>query len=61
MHTRAKPTGRKPLPDHLPRADVEILPDEVERDGRDAFDTIGEDISETGRRRCHARHKSRAL
>jgi transposase len=50
-HTRAKPTGRKPLPDHLPRVDVEILPDEVEREGRDAFDTIGEDISETVERR----------
>src|SRR6266542_2015938 len=23
-HTRAKPTGRKPLPDHLPRVDVEL-------------------------------------
>jgi transposase len=50
-HTRAKPTARKPLPDHLPRVDVEILPEEVEREGRDAFDIIGEDISETVERR----------
>src|SRR3954462_2698273 len=26
-HTRTKPSGRKPLPDRLPRVDVEILPD----------------------------------
>jgi hypothetical protein len=25
-HERAKPTGRKPLPESLPRVDVEILP-----------------------------------
>jgi hypothetical protein len=30
-HTREKPTGRKSLPDNLPRVDVEILPDEVKR------------------------------
>jgi transposase len=50
-HTRTKPTGRRPLPDHLPRVDVEILPDEVERQGRDAFERIGEDVSETVERR----------
>jgi transposase len=50
-HTRPKPSGRKPLPNRLPRVDVEILPDEVERQGRDAFERIGEDISETVERR----------
>jgi transposase len=50
-HTRHKPTGRKPLPDHLPRIDVEILPDEVQREGLDAFERIGEDVSETVERR----------
>jgi transposase len=50
-HTRTKPSGRKPLPDRLPRVDVEIVPDEVERQGRDAFERIGEDISETVERR----------
>ena len=28
-HNRKKPTGRKPLPDHLPRVDIEVLPEEV--------------------------------
>lgn len=50
-HERAKPTGRKPLPDQLPRVDVEALPDEVKRLGTDAFDCIGEDIMETVERR----------
>src|SRR6478735_526547 len=43
-HTRTKPSGRRPLPDHLPRVDVEILPDEVERQGRDSFERIGETV-----------------
>ncbi len=34
-HERSKPTGRKPLPEHLPRIDVEIVPDEVMREGLD--------------------------
>lgn len=50
-HTRAKPTGRKPLPEDLPRVEVEILPDEVQRAGLDAFERIGEDVSETVERR----------
>jgi transposase len=50
-HTRAKPTGRKPLPEHLPRVDVEVLPPEVERQGTDAFVRIGEDVTETVERR----------
>ena len=36
-HERRKPTGRRPLPETLPRVDIEIVPPEVERDGRDAF------------------------
>src|SRR5688572_3270771 len=39
-HTRAKPTGRKPLPEHLPRVEIELVPPEVERAGRDAFEQI---------------------
>ena len=50
-HTRPKPTGRKPLPENLPRIEIEILPEEVERQGRDAFETIGEDVTETVERR----------
>lgn len=46
-HERVKPTGRKPLPDSLPRIHVEVLPPEVQRAGLDAFDRIGEDVSET--------------
>lgn len=50
-HTRAKPTGRKPLPANLPRVDIEVLPLEVQAKGLDAFDRIGEDVTETVERR----------
>jgi transposase len=50
-HTRRKPTGRKPLPDHLPRVEIQVLPPEVEKKGLDAFERIGEDVSETIERR----------
>jgi len=50
-HTRRKPTGRKPIPEHLPRVEIEILPPEVERAGLDAFDRIGEEVSEMLERR----------
>ncbi len=46
-HTRRKPTGRKPLPEHLPRVEIQILPPEVEKKGLDAFERIGEDVCET--------------
>lgn len=46
-HVRVKPTGRKALPEKLPRIHVEVLPPEVQRAGLDAFDKIGEDVSET--------------
>jgi transposase len=50
-HERAKPTGRKPLPETLPRIDIEVLPPEVQREGLDAFERIGEDTTETVERR----------
>jgi len=50
-HQRAKPTGRKPLPASLPRIDVTVLPPEVEARGTDAFERIGEDVTETVERR----------
>ena len=50
-HTRKSPTGRKPLPDFLPRVEIKILPPEVEKKGLDAFEQIGEDVSETIERR----------
>ena len=46
-HTRHKPTGRQILPEALPRITVEVLPDEVQRAGLDAFERIGEEVSET--------------
>lgn len=46
-HTRRKPTGRRPIPDELPRVDIVIVPEEVEREGREAFVRIGEDVTET--------------
>jgi transposase/FtsZ-binding cell division protein ZapB len=48
---RAKPTGRKPLPEHLPKVVIEIVPDEVQREGLDAFERIGEEVSETVEKR----------
>jgi len=53
-HKRRKPTGRKPLPEHLPRVEILVLPPEVEKHGLDAFDRIGEDVSETLERRPSA-------
>jgi transposase len=50
-HTRQKPTGRKPLPEKLPRVDVEILPPQVQRQGLEAFVRIGDDVTETVERR----------
>lgn len=50
-HERRKPTGRKPIPEHLPRVDIEIIPDEVKREGLDAFEKIGEEITEVIERR----------
>jgi transposase len=50
-HKRSKPTGRKPIPDNLPRIDIIVLPPEVEREGLDAFERIGEEVSEAIERR----------
>ena len=50
-HERTKPTGRKPLPEHLPRIVVEVLPDEVVHEGLDAFVRIGQEVSEVVERR----------
>src|SRR5688572_32531615 len=48
---RTKPTGRKPLPEKLPRVDIEVLPPEVQHKGIDAFTRIGEEVTETIERR----------
>jgi transposase len=50
-HERKRPTGRKPLPDTLPRVDIDVLPDEVQRAGLDAFECIGDDVTETVEKR----------
>jgi transposase len=49
-HTRQKPV-RKPLPEHLPRVVIEIVPPEVERQGQDAFEVIGIDTRQVLERR----------
>ena len=49
-HNRRKPK-RKPLPEHLPRREHVLLPEEVEAEGIDAFDKIGEDVTEVLERR----------
>ncbi|MBA3546213.1 MAG: IS66 family transposase [Nannocystis sp.] len=49
-HERKKP-GRKPLPEHLPRVKIEVLPPEVQHKGLDAFKRIGEEVREVLERR----------
>jgi transposase len=48
---RVKPTGRRPLPEHLPTVEIEIIPDEVQREGLDAYVRIGEEVSEVVEKR----------
>lgn len=50
-HTRPKPTGRKPLPENLWRVEIEIVPLDVQRAGLDAYERIGEEVTETLERR----------
>lgn len=50
-HERKKPTGRKPLPENLPRVKIELIPDEVKRVGLENYSRIGEDRSEVIERR----------
>lgn len=47
---RRKPK-RRPHPATLPRVELEVVPPEVELDGRAAFDQIGTDVTETLERR----------
>ncbi len=49
-HTRRKPV-RKPFSDDLPRVTIEVIPDEVKREGTEAFERIGEDSREVVERR----------
>jgi transposase len=49
-HERRQPV-RKPLPEHLPRVRVELVPPEVEREGLDAFEPIGSETREVIERR----------
>lgn len=49
-HERRQPV-RKPLPEHLPRVRVELVPPEVEREGLDAFESIGSETREVMERR----------
>ncbi len=50
-HTRNKPTGRKPLPENLWRVDIELVPIDVQQAGLDAYERIGEEVTETLERR----------
>jgi transposase len=49
-HTRKKPV-RKAHPEHFPRVPIEILPEEVKREGLDAFTRIGQETREVIERR----------
>ncbi len=50
-HERRKPTGRQKIPDVIPRVDIRVVPPEVERLGLDAFEIIGEEVTEILERR----------
>jgi transposase len=50
-HERKKPTGRKPLPEHLARVELELIPLDVQQEGLENFERIGEEVSETLERR----------
>jgi len=50
-HSRRNPTGRGVIAEHLPRVDIEILPDDVQREGLDAFERIGQEVTEVLERR----------
>jgi transposase len=43
--------GRRALPEELPRVELRLLSPEVEREGTDQFEKIGEEVSETVERR----------
>ena len=49
-HERRSP-GRRPLPEHLPRVEIEILPPEVQQAGLDAYKRIGQEVQEVLERR----------
>lgn len=50
-HERAKPTGRKALPDSLEVVRIEVLPNEVQERGLENFERIGEEVAEVVERR----------
>ena len=50
-HERTKPRGPQPLPAHLPRVDVELIPHEVQQQGLEHFRRIGAEVSEVLERR----------
>jgi transposase len=43
---KRRASGRRAITAMLPRVDIEVLPPEVQREGLDAFDRIGEETSE---------------
>ena len=50
-HPRKKPTGRC-IPENLTQVDLEVVPEEVQRTGLDAYARIGEDVTEQVERRA---------
>jgi hypothetical protein len=50
-HERAKPTGRQKIPAEIPRIHIRVVPPEVERLVLDAFEIIGEEVTEVLERR----------
>ncbi|MFV8754739.1 IS66 family transposase [Nannocystaceae bacterium ST9] len=49
--TRRRKAGRGRLPEHMPRVDIELIPEEVQREGLDAFERLPGEVSEILERR----------
>ena len=50
-HDRRPPSGRTPLPAHLPRVRIELVPLDVQHEGLDQYERIGAEVSEVVERR----------
>ena len=44
---RRKPTGRKPIPEHLPVVEIELIPDDVMAKELKQFERVGEEVLTT--------------
>jgi transposase len=58
---KRKPTGRQPLPEHLPVETIMLMPAELQGPERDAYECIGEEVSETLEHRSASKVRVRVV